>query len=93
MFNTDSGKFKDLYKNVVPNSFRLQEVDCDFILKELNSLNVSKSTGLDGLPARFLKDAAEIIMRPVTFIINLSLRSGIVPQEMKIAKVIPLYRL
>ena len=34
----------------------------DFILKELNRSGVSKSTGLDGLPARFMKDGAEFLI-------------------------------
>ena len=37
-------------------------------------MNISKSTGLDGIPARFIKDAAEVIKGPITYIVNLSLR-------------------
>ena len=92
MYNTDSDIFKDLYKHVQANAFQLQDVCNDFIFKELCSLNVSKSTGLDSIPARFLKDAAEIITGPITFIVNMSLRSGTFPNELKKAKVIPLYK-
>ena len=47
--------------------FNSKHVTEDFVYKELCSLNISKSTGLDGIPARFLKDAAPILKVPITF--------------------------
>ena len=76
----------------MPDSFKFQEVSEEFVVKEFKILNISKSTGLDGIPARFIKDAAEVIKGPITYIVNLSLRSGIFPNEMKLAKVIPLHK-
>ena len=92
VWTVDSDKFRDQYKNVVPGSFKLQEISEEFVKKELNSLSVYKSTGLDGIPARFVKDAAEVIKGPITYFVNLSLRSGTFPNEMKLAKVIPLHK-
>ncbi len=45
---------------------------------------LSKSTGLDGIPARFLRDAADIIAPTVTFIFNISSKKGIVPSDTNI---------
>ena len=42
--------------------------------------------------ARLLKDAAPVIVSSLTFIINLSIRSGIFPDDWKIAKVTPIYK-
>ena len=39
-----------------------------------------------------LKSLFNLICAPLTYIINLSLNSGVVPQEMKIARVIPLFK-
>ena len=39
-----------------------------------------------------LKDAALVLTKPLTFIINLSLETGVVPSEWKVAKVLPLYK-
>ena len=39
-----------------------------------------------------LKDAAGVIAKPLTFIINLSLETGVVPTEWKMAKVIPIFK-
>ena len=60
--------------------------------KELLKLNPSKSTGLDEIPARFIRDGASVLKIPITFIVNLSLSSGKVPDDMKVARVKPLYK-
>ena len=41
-------------------------------------LKVKKTTGLDGISARFLKDGPSVIVPTVTFLVNLSLSTGIV---------------
>ncbi|KAL9960121.1 hypothetical protein ACROYT_G033530 [Oculina patagonica] len=55
-------------------------------------LKRKKATGLDNLPPGLLKDAAEVITKPLIFIINLSLATGVVPTDWKVAKVIPLFK-
>lgn len=42
------------------------------IYRELKSLKWRKSTGLDNFPSGLLKDAALVIAKPLTFIINLT---------------------
>ena len=60
----------------------------------LKGLSPRKATGLDDLPARFIRDGDEDIAYPISYIINLSLKTGVVtvPDEMKTARVIPLYK-
>ena len=53
---------------------------------------MKKATGLDGISARFLKDGASVIAPTVTFLVNLSLSTGIVPCDWKMARVVPLYK-
>ena len=50
---------------------------------------MKKTTGLDGISARFLKDGASVIAPTVTFLVNLSLITGIVPCDWKIARIAP----
>ena len=52
-------------------------------------MNVSKATGLEGLSARFLKDGPNQISFAIAHIINLSLYSGRIPDDMKTARVVP----
>ena len=51
-----------------------------------------ETTGFDNLPPGLLKDAAAEIASTLAHIINLSLRSGQVPSQWKIAEVIPLHK-
>ena len=39
-----------------------------------------------------VKESANLISWPLTHIVNLSIESGIVPDQMKIARVIPLFK-
>ncbi len=48
--------------------------------------------GLDNIPARFLRDAAEVITPCITHIINMSIEQGYCPNDFKFARVIPLYK-
>ena len=93
-FCVDSSTFTSYYNNlgVTPNSFKLCRVSSDFILKELRSLNPNKSTGLDGVPARFLRDGADLLKDQLTHIINVSITTSTVPTEFKLARVRPLYK-
>ena len=47
---------------------------------------------MDGISARFLKDGASVIAPTVTFLVNLSLSTGIVPCDWKMVRVVPLYK-
>ena len=58
----------------------------------MNGLTTSKATGLDSLPARFLKDGAEVFACPLVHIINLSSYSSQILEDMKNARVVPLYK-
>ena len=51
-----------------------------------------KGAGLDGIPARSLKDAAPSISAPLTAIINISISSAVLSEEWKYARVVPLYK-
>ena len=62
------------------------------MFRELVKLNSSKSTGLDELPARFIEDGAKVLKIPITCIVNLSISTSTVPEDMKIARVKPLYK-
>ena len=51
-----------------------------------------KAVGLDNIPARLLKDAADTVAKPLTIILNASLQSGRVPDDWKAARVTPLFK-
>ena len=92
-FDTSSVIFKDYYRNkgIIPKSFSISQISEDFVYKELCKLNPNKSTGIDGIKSRFLKDGANVIKSVITHIINLSIKTNTVPDELKFAMVKPLY--
>ena len=73
-------------------AFKFEDVSEDFVKNQLRGLKAGKAVGLDKIPARLLIDAADIVVRPLTDIINCSLRSGTVPLDLKSARVIPLFK-
>ena len=72
--------------------FNFKYVSKLFVEKQLNSLKRNKASGLDDLPPGLLKDAARVISKPLNHIINLSLQTGIIPSDWKVAKVTPIYK-
>lgn len=58
----------------------------------LRGLKARKAVGIDDIPARLVKDAADVVTRPSSNIINTSLQSGRVPNDWKAARVIPLLK-
>ena len=93
-FDMDSETIQDYYKQmgVTNKGFKLSPVSSDFVFKELCSLKPNKSTGLDEIPARFLKDGATALKDQLTHIINLSITTSTVPEEFKSARVRPLFK-
>ena len=73
-------------------TFQFQPVKNSSVLRELKSLKINKGAGLNNIPPRLLKVAADIIAPSLTYIFNLSLTKGIFPQDLKVAKVTPLFK-
>ena len=72
--------------------FKFRLVSVSEVQRILKSLKCSKSVGADNLPSRLLEHPASAIALPLTYIINLSLKSGLVPTEWKSAKIVPIHK-
>ena len=57
-----------------------------------NAFRSGKAAGHDRIPISIIKQSIQIIADPLAHIINLSITHGIVPDQMKIARVIPLFK-
>ena len=73
-------------------SIFLSPTDCNEIINIMKSLKSKSSSGPDGISGKFLKQIGSEIVVPLVIIINKSLSEGFVPDELKIAKVIPVYK-
>ncbi len=62
----------------------------DFVIDWLLQLRQNSATGLDGIPARFLKGALADICRPLHCLINRCFLEGHFPADWKLAKIAPI---
>ena len=75
----------------VAQNFVLQKVSTNDVLKELSQLKVTKALGPDGITRRLLKDAAPVIAKPITYLVNLIISTGLIPSEWKDARITPFF--
>jgi len=74
------------------NSFFLQLASEQEVTEICSSFRFGTAPGYDCISMNVVKGSFNLICAPLTYIINLSHSSGVVPQEMKIARVIPLFK-
>ena len=63
--------------------FNFSEIHLKEVTQQLSNLKILKSTGVDNIPAKALKLAASIIAPSLTWIFNLSIKTGIYVNEWK----------
>ena len=78
-------------KLVEGSTFVIPNVDLEYVIKRL-STQPNKATGVDGISAKLLKLSAIHIATPLTYIIKLGLRMGVMPTHWKQARVCPIYK-
>ena len=81
-------KFLDL----LLSKFKFSNVTEDFVLKLLKDMNIDKAAGINKLSGKFLKDAANILAKPISKIYNLSMKYYAFATDCQVAKLKPLYK-
>ena len=73
---------------------KLCDIQCsvDEVEQYLNNMNVSKSPGPDNILPRILKECASAIAPSLTSIFNRSWSSGKLPEDWKLAHIIPIHK-
>lgn len=79
-------------KNKNQHSLFLAPTDPTEVFVVINNLKTKKSMGHDGISTWLLKQLANELCNPLSDLINMSLNNGDVPDILKLAKVIPLYK-
>jgi len=62
------------------------------VRKKLQQQKTSKATGPDGIPARVLRECADVLSKPYSNLFNFSLKSSNIPNDWKCANVVPIYK-
>ena len=68
---------------------RISEIDILYICRQLKP---KLSSGADFISTKLLKEIAPLIITPLHYLINLSLETGFVPSELKLAKIVPVFK-
>ena len=89
---TNKKPYTSYLKRTVESTFCFSPIDTEQTLKVTNSLLPKSSCGHDDISTKFIKSIAPVLLQSITLIINQSLISGIFPDKLKIAKVIPLHK-
>ena len=84
--------FTDFMDRRVDSSMFLFPVTDQDVKKIVFSFQSKKSVGVDDINMYTVKTIIDSILVPLTFICNLSFTSGVFPDAMKIAKILPLYK-
>ena len=84
--------FEEYLTTPTQGVFEFKPVNKEIVLKVIESLKAKTSCGVDGLSNKLLKLIKHEIIDILTVIINQSLHTGIFPDKLKLAKVIPLYK-
>jgi hypothetical protein len=75
-----------------PNVLFLAPVTAEEVLQVTSKLKTKITAGFDEIRDLIVKQCIQTIKKPLTFIFNLSLSSGIFPNQMKIAKVRTIFK-
>ena len=75
-----------------PNSEEFENIDSvklifNSFLKLVKEINTNKTSGLDTISGKILKDALLVLIPQLVYLFNLSLKSGIFPEAWKLATV------
>ena len=86
---SDIDPLKYITNNV--HSINTIEITDDKILNIISTMKNSAS-GFDELPAFIMKQCSKLYVKPLCHVLSLSIRQGVFPNELKLAKVLPIYK-
>ena len=87
-----SGQYDDYLNNHTISRFHFTPVDENTISRFISNLKNKSSFGHDNISNILLKKSKEVLIQPLTLLINQTLSTGIFPNELKISRVKPLYK-
>ncbi|MGK2862648.1 MAG: RNA-directed DNA polymerase [Chitinophagaceae bacterium] len=84
--------YNSFMQNMVSDSIFVESVNEEELLKLIDSMKDGKSCGADNISPRLIKENKSLLCQRMMYIFNLSLMKGVVPSNLKIAKVIPIFK-
>ena len=88
----NASKQFDFYLIKVNTSMESQPLSINELKDAFFSLKINKSPGHDGVSFNVIKKCFGELCEPLKYLFNLSIVKGIFPDDLKIAKVTPIYK-
>ena len=85
-------EFMQYLGNPAPQSIYLYSISESDVINTIRSMKNTSSAGHDEFSSKFIKLSLPLLVPALEKIFNLSLSSGVYPDELKIAKVIPIFK-
>ena len=92
MESTTNVTYKNFLTNPCLNTLSLLSINEETTIKIIDDLKAKNSECVDGLSVKLLKAIKYETSKAITHIINQSLHTGIFPDKLKLAKVIPVFK-
>ena len=86
------GNFKRFLPPSTPNSISVDPVDGEEVCKIISQFKLNKGCGPFSIPSQVLFHMQNELAKPISWIANICLISGIHPDKLKLAKVIPIFK-
>ena len=89
---TGSLSFENYLKKSKENEFSFSQITEKQVETVIDNLSNKHSSGVDGISTNLLKECKTPLIPALTLIINQTLSTGIFPEKLKVAKVVPLFK-
>ena len=90
--HSNNTNFTKYLTDRVDANFLFRSADTEEIIRIISSFVNSKASGPNSIPTEVLKLLAPILCFPLKEIINISFATGIYPDKLKLAEIIPVYK-
>ena len=92
--SSDLKELKSFINHNVPDDvfFKIPFITPEQVSTFIAALDASKATGLDGLGPRIIKKVGQVLSPSIAALINKSIQTGVFPDQLKCAKVFPIYK-
>ena len=90
--NHNNSEYKKYLNPPAPHSFLLYKLNEKEIKDTIKNLKNSNSSGHDHFSTRFIKLSAPILIPALEKIFNLAISTGVYPNNLKVAKVTPIFK-
>ena len=80
-----------MYVNNIERSIVILDVTCEEVKSVIHSWNNS-SSGWDEIPTFLVNKCVDSFIKLLTYLVNSSISEGIFPSELKLARVVPVFK-